>query len=123
MDSPEDPKTRAERELRQQVAALGQKFLHRTRDQAHSLRGLVARLREGDVSVLTQMQEISHKIHGSGAMFGFARISECAGHIEALCTSLTGAGAQADQAMDSDSLERFNGALEQLESAVKGALA
>lgn len=129
MDGAEDPKTRAEHELRQQVAVLGQKFLHRTRDQATSLRELTARLREGEVRALTQMQaliqmqEIAHKIHGSGAMFGFARISECAGDIEALCVDLTGAGAQTDCALDSDSLERFSGALEQLERAVKDALA
>ena len=78
MSGDEDAKTKAERQLREQVAALGVKFLQRTRDQATALRELLVGLSNGDESVLAQMQELSHKIHGSGAMFGFEEVSRVA---------------------------------------------
>lgn len=73
-----------EAELREQVKALGEKFLLRTADQVVTLRAHVASLRSGDKDVLVGMQELAHKIHGSGAMFGFAALSDRAGEIERL---------------------------------------
>jgi len=73
-----------EAELREQVKALGEKFLLRTEDQIATLRAYVASLRSGDRNVLVGMQELAHKIHGSGAMFGFAALSDRAGEIERL---------------------------------------
>jgi len=73
-----------EAELREQVKVLGEKFLLRTADQITTLRAHVARLRAGDEDVLVAMQELAHKIHGSGAMFGFAALSDRAGEIERL---------------------------------------
>jgi HPt (histidine-containing phosphotransfer) domain-containing protein len=84
MSDAEDSKTKAERQLREQVAALGVKFLLRTQEQTVSLRELLASLSHGDESVLTRMQELAHKIHGSGAMFGFEELSRFAGEIEQL---------------------------------------
>ena len=85
MSANEDPKALAEQQLREQVAALGLKFLNRTQDQATALRELLAPLAQGDESVLARMQELSHKIHGSGAMFGFDEVSRFAGEIEQMC--------------------------------------
>ena len=73
-----------EAELREQVKALGEKFLLRTADQITTLRAHVARLRGGDRDALVGMQELAHKIHGSGAMFGFGALSDRAGEIERL---------------------------------------
>jgi HPt (histidine-containing phosphotransfer) domain-containing protein len=84
MSDAEDTKAKAERQLREQVAALGVKFLLRTQEQAASLRELLASLSGGDESVLARMQELAHKIHGSGAMFGFEELSRFAGEIEQL---------------------------------------
>jgi HPt (histidine-containing phosphotransfer) domain-containing protein len=85
MSGNEDAKAKAERQLREQVVALGVKFLQRTQDQTASLRELLEGLSKGDESVLPRMQELSHKIHGSGAMFGFEEVSRFAGEIEQLC--------------------------------------
>jgi chemotaxis protein histidine kinase CheA len=80
--SPEnDP---AEAQLLEQVKALGELFLIRTAGQVVTLREHLARLRQGERDALTAIQELTHKIHGSGAMFGFAALSECAGEIECL---------------------------------------
>lgn len=73
-----------EAELREQVKVLGEKFLRRTADQIITLRAYVASLRGGDQDVLVGMQEMAHKIHGSGAMFGFAALSDRAGELERL---------------------------------------
>jgi chemotaxis protein histidine kinase CheA len=68
--------------VRQQVSELGEKFLRRTQTEAVVLRGLVERIQAGDASVLPELGRMAHKIHGSGAMFGFPAISECACEIE-----------------------------------------
>jgi chemotaxis protein histidine kinase CheA len=73
-----------EAELREQVKVLGEKFLLRTADQITTLREHLVRLRGGDRDALTGIQELAHKIHGSGAMFGFAALSDRAGEIERL---------------------------------------
>jgi len=83
MSSPTDSGS-GEAELREQVKVLGEKFLLRTADQIATLRAHVASLRGGDRNVLVGVQELAHKIHGSGAMFGFAALSEHAGAIERL---------------------------------------
>lgn len=82
-----------EAELREQVRVLGEKFLLRTADQIATLRVNVASLRSGDRDVLVGMQELAHKIHGSGAMFGFAALSERAGEIERLVVAAGATGA------------------------------
>jgi chemotaxis protein histidine kinase CheA len=84
----------AERQLRDEVASLAEKFLRRTRDQAGSLSELSSRLSTGDAAALEQIQHLTHKIHGSGAIFGFAGISEVAGELERLCAGLQDAGAR-----------------------------
>ena len=83
MSTPTDSSS-GEAELREQVKALGEKFLLRTADQITLLRAHVASLRSGDEDALVGMQELAHKIHGSGAMFGFAALSDRAGEIERL---------------------------------------
>ena len=82
-----------EAELREQVKVLGEKFLLRTADQIVTLRAHVASLRSGDRDALVAMQELAHKIHGSGAMFGFAALSDRAGEIERLIAAEPAAAA------------------------------
>jgi|KBSMisStaDraftv2_1062788.scaffolds.fasta_scaffold179210_2 HPt (histidine-containing phosphotransfer) domain-containing protein len=89
--SPTTDSSSGEAELREQVKALGEKFLLRTADQITLLRAHVASLRSGDRDVLVGMQELAHKIHGSGAMFGFAALSDRAGEIERLIAAQPGA--------------------------------
>jgi HPt (histidine-containing phosphotransfer) domain-containing protein len=120
MSGDEDAKAQAERQLRQQVAALGVKFLQRTQEQATSLHELIARLADGDLSVLAQIQELSHKIHGSGAMFGFARISQVGGEIEQLCCDRRAVSEPVEPA-DRELAQRLNDAVEQLERATEDA--
>ena len=68
--------------LQAQLDALSLQFLERTRGQVDPLQLLVARVEQRDFAALLELRAISHKIHGSGAMFGFPGISEPAGEIE-----------------------------------------
>ena len=110
-----------ERQLREQVSALGQKFLLRTRGETQVLRELTARLCQGDVSALTQLQEVGHKIHGSGAIFGFPAISECGGEIERLGEQLAAPRAAPAAGLDCDALQCLAQCIERLARAVETA--
>jgi chemotaxis protein histidine kinase CheA len=88
--------TDGEEQLREQLKALGEKFLLRTAGQITTLREQMLRLRAGDHEALVVIQELTHKIHGSGAMFGFAELSDRAGEMERLVF----AGTSGDEALD-----------------------
>jgi chemotaxis protein histidine kinase CheA len=68
--------------LHVQLNALSTQFLDRTQGQVGQLELLVERVGRAELSALLELRAISHKIHGSGAMFGFSDISEPAGEIE-----------------------------------------
>lgn len=68
--------------LQAQLSALSVQFLERTRGQVGQLDALVERVGRSELAALLELRAISHKIHGSGAMFGFPSISEPAGEIE-----------------------------------------
>jgi HPt (histidine-containing phosphotransfer) domain-containing protein len=68
--------------LQEQLSALSVQFLDRTRRQVTQLELLVEGVGRGEAPALLELRAISHKIHGSGAMFGFPDISEPAGLIE-----------------------------------------
>jgi HPt (histidine-containing phosphotransfer) domain-containing protein len=103
----------ADAQLREQVKALAEKFLTRTEGQIGQLREHVRQLRAGDADALQAIQELAHKIHGSGAMFGFAALSQHGGEIERLSVAQApGIEDQLDGLIDA-----LAGALEQVRSA------
>ena len=102
--------TDGEEQLREQVRILGEKFLLRTAGQITTLREQMLRLRAGDREALAVIQELTHKIHGSGAMFGFAELSEQAGEMERLVF----AGATGDPTLD-----RLDTLIDQLSAALE----
>jgi HPt (histidine-containing phosphotransfer) domain-containing protein len=72
------------------LAAIRESFLKRTRGELPLLLELLERIQAGDSSGLAQLQIFAHRIHGSGAIFDFAAISESAGQIENLLEELIG---------------------------------
>jgi chemotaxis protein histidine kinase CheA len=68
--------------LQTQLNALSVQFLERTWGQVDQLELLVKRVEQRELAALLELRAVSHKIHGSGAMFGFPGISEPAGEIE-----------------------------------------
>jgi HPt (histidine-containing phosphotransfer) domain-containing protein len=111
----------AQRQVRAQVSALGEKFLHRTRAQAIELRELVDGLSRGDPSVLVRLQEMAHKIHGSGAMFGFAAISERGEEIERLSERIAATHTLPASPVEASELQRLTECIDQLVDAIEAA--
>ena len=67
-----------------QLRDIGDRYLRRTLREADQLQELAHRGIGGDPDSVKQTEQLAHKIHGSGAMFGFNTVSECAGEIERL---------------------------------------
>jgi HPt (histidine-containing phosphotransfer) domain-containing protein len=68
--------------MQQQLGEIGLRYLKRTVTEIATLRDMLAKLRAGEASSLKEIEHLSHKIHGSGAMFGFDALSSEARQIE-----------------------------------------
>ena len=73
-----------EEEMRRKFVAIGARYLARTATEIGDLQKLIARLQAGDNSALKEIEILAHRIRGSGAVFGFAKLSDAAGVIEML---------------------------------------
>lgn len=106
--------------LQQQLADIGRRYLKRTLGELEHLRELVASVRGpagcGDeaeaasAAVLQQVAQLAHQICGSGAMFGFDKLSEQAREVERLAI-----------AGDAPSRSRLPGAVAELEEQALAA--
>jgi HPt (histidine-containing phosphotransfer) domain-containing protein len=70
--------------LKQQMAQIGVRYLSRTLGEMHRMEELVREVLNGSPAMLKDLEQLAHKIHGSGAMFGFELLSDHAGEIEHL---------------------------------------
>jgi HPt (histidine-containing phosphotransfer) domain-containing protein len=109
--------------LRLRVAQLGEKFLQRTRDETVILRGLIERVSQGDPIVIAQLEQLAHKIHGTGATFGFAAVSERAREIEHLMEGLKVRDPSGGAAIAPQVLQHLIEYTEQLAQEVEAAAA
>lgn len=100
-----------------QLRDIGDRYLQRTLREADQLQEMLARGLAGDPACIRQTEQLAHKIHGSGAMFGFEKVSEYAGQIErliveratelsAIAPELQSLGAQLQAAVRSAASER-----------------
>lgn len=87
--------------LHQQLGDIGVRYLKRTLGEITVLSEKLLSLRSGQSGALKEIEHLSHKIHGSGAMFGFDELSRHARDIEVAA----GAGAP-DAPQLHDQLER-----------------
>jgi HPt (histidine-containing phosphotransfer) domain-containing protein len=71
-----------EDKLRQQMAQIGGRYITRTLGELQRIRDLSALVQSGSSTELKELEHAAHKIHGSGAMFGFDHVSDRAGEIE-----------------------------------------
>jgi HPt (histidine-containing phosphotransfer) domain-containing protein len=87
--------------LQKKIADLGDRFLLRTLEDLVQMRVLAGQLADGDAAgSRAQMEKLAHRIHGSGATFGFDAISDVAGEIERLSTT-SASGAELDAGLTS----------------------
>jgi hypothetical protein len=82
--NPSDPPNNDLGDVARRMAELGQRYLERTVGELDQLGALVARVPQGDEAVFKSIEMLSHRIRGSGAMFGFELVSDVAGEIELL---------------------------------------
>ena len=80
MDREEDAGAR----LTNQLTEIGDRYLRRTLSEMNELSKLHQHVRQGDTQAFTAIQQLAHRIHGSGAMFGFDALSDAAGAVEHL---------------------------------------
>jgi HPt (histidine-containing phosphotransfer) domain-containing protein len=106
-----------DRMQQEQIAAIGARYLQRTLAELPRLRELCAHI-ESDASaaapggVLQEIERMTHKIYGSGAMFGFEAISERAREAELLAL---------DRITDVQSLTRLRDCIAALDAEVREA--
>jgi chemotaxis protein histidine kinase CheA len=74
-------------ELQDKLHSLGERYLRRTHSEMTQLDACLLQMRQGEDGARKEMERLMHKIRGSGAMFGFDDVSDCAGAAEQLCVS------------------------------------
>lgn len=99
--------------LRQQMSEIGDRYLKRTLAEMERLRQLVEQACGGEAQAVTEIAHMAHKIHGSGAMFGFDALSDCARELEVLVGS---------KPQPADFMDRLATCVESLDVQVKHAV-
>jgi HPt (histidine-containing phosphotransfer) domain-containing protein len=69
-------------ELQQKIADIANRYIQRTAGELTSLRELLEKVRGGSTAALREIEQLAHKIYGSGSMFGFEAVSEQARALE-----------------------------------------
>ena len=69
-------------ELQQKIADIGGRYIQRTAGELAGLRELIAKVRTGNTAAVKDIEQLAHKIYGSGSMFGFEAVSEQARELE-----------------------------------------
>jgi hypothetical protein len=71
-----------EETMRRKMAEIGARYLARTVAEILDLQKLVEQLPTGGKPTLREIEVLAHRIRGSGAVFGYAKLSDAAGEIE-----------------------------------------
>lgn len=79
-----------------QLRDIGDRYIKRTLGDVEQLGNSVNLALNGEPDGWRGVESLAHKIHGSGAMFGFTAVSEAAGKIERLVSSPMFEGKQSE---------------------------
>jgi CheY-like chemotaxis protein len=71
------------------ITSLCDTFLERTAGDVIRLEEIIGRIRQGDQSLLPEVERLAHRIHGAGHMFGFPQVSASGAAIERLAVANT----------------------------------
>lgn len=99
-------------ELQQKIADIAGRYIQRTAGELTGLRELIAKVRAGDTAALKDIEQLAHKIYGSGSMFGFEAVSEQARELEIAAKDTT----------DPQMIDRLQKYADALEAQVQAAL-
>ena len=64
------------------IADIAGRYIQRTAGELAGLRELIAKVRAGNTAAVKEIEQLAHKIYGSGSMFGFEAVSEQARELE-----------------------------------------
>jgi HPt (histidine-containing phosphotransfer) domain-containing protein len=112
-----------ENRLQQQMAQIGVRYLGRTLGELQRMHELLHSALNGSPAMLKDLEHLAHKIHGSGAMFGFDALSDTAGEVEHIAGVLgKGEGPEHYKALSESELqERLRAAVAKLDAATRKA--
>jgi HPt (histidine-containing phosphotransfer) domain-containing protein len=99
-------------ELQQKIADIGGRYIQRTAGELGGLRELIAKVRAGNTAAAKEVEQLAHKIYGSGSMFGFEAVSEQARELELV----------AKDTADPQMVERLQVRADALEEQVQAAV-
>jgi HPt (histidine-containing phosphotransfer) domain-containing protein len=69
-------------ELQQKIADIAGRYIQRTAGELAGLRELIAKVRAGNTAAAKDIEQLAHKLYGSGSMLGFEAVSEQARELE-----------------------------------------
>jgi hypothetical protein len=102
-------------ELQNKIAQIAGRYLERVTREVEELRVLVNNAASGELGVVRDIEALTHRMHGSGAMLHFDEISSHAGELERMSADFLRAG-KVDQ-------PRMIPILQQLQDAIDKACA
>jgi HPt (histidine-containing phosphotransfer) domain-containing protein len=112
-----------EDKLKQQMAQIGVRYLTRTLGEMQRMHEVLHSAVNGSPAMMKDLERLAHKIHGSGAMFGFDGLSDNAGEIEHIAGVLgNGEGPEQYKSMSESELhQRLHSAVAKLDAATRQA--
>lgn len=99
-------------ELQQKIADIAGRYIQRTAGELAGLRELIAKVRAGNSMAVKEVEQLAHRIYGSGSMFGFEAVSEQARELELA----------AKEAVSPQMIDRLQTLADTLEARVQAAL-
>ena len=97
-------------ELQAKVAVIAGRYLDRVSREIEHLKTLVDSAASGDLTVVKEIEVLTHRMHGSGAMLHFDEISDPAGELEHMCAEFASTG-KVDQPRMIPVLQRLQAAI------------
>jgi HPt (histidine-containing phosphotransfer) domain-containing protein len=97
-------------ELQARVAVIAGRFLDRVSREIEQLETMVDQAASGDLAVVKEIEALTHRMHGSGAMLQFDEISGSAGELERMSAEFASAG-HVDQPRMIPVLQRLQAAI------------
>jgi HPt (histidine-containing phosphotransfer) domain-containing protein len=112
-----------EERLKQQMAQIGGRYIARTLGELQRMNELLHSALNGSPALLKDLEHLAHKVHGSGAMFGFDSLSDTAGEVEHIAGVLgKGEGPEQYKHLSETELhERLRAAVAKLDAATREA--
>jgi HPt (histidine-containing phosphotransfer) domain-containing protein len=112
-----------EDDVRLRLTQLAERFLQRARTEAATLHAMIESAYSGDAVITDQLEQLAHRIHGSGMTFGFLAVGECAAEIEYSIEEFKLAAASSGMAMEPKLRQRLFDCARQLAEEIEVAAA